>query len=146
MYAKFLEIVQQAIDIEEKMHQFYLKMASKVKDKQTQEAFQGLAEEEKEHKVLLEDYLKKGVFPPIAGIKDADLEAPQGLPPITEEMPATDALTFAIRSEEFQHQFYKKLALSYPPGEIRGFLKKMAAIELTHKERIETIQGWMSRF
>jgi rubrerythrin len=65
---------------------------------------------------------------------------------ITPDMTSTDALAFAIRSEEYQHRFYKKLSLDYPPGWTQNFLKRMADMELVHKERVEKLHRWFSRF
>ncbi|MDP2047118.1 MAG: ferritin family protein, partial [Deltaproteobacteria bacterium] len=65
---------------------------------------------------------------------------------ITPDMAPTDALAFAIRSEEYQHRFYKKLAQEYPPGWTQNFLKRLADMELVHKEKVEKLHRWFSRF
>jgi rubrerythrin len=147
MAANFRQLIQKAITIETKMAEFYGTMTKKATTPETREVFKILAGEEEEHRALLETYLEKGEFPRIPKIEEADLEPTlKAVASITPDMTPTDALVFAIRSEEYQHRFYKKLALDYPPGWTQNFLKRMADMELVHKERVEKLQRWLSRF
>lgn len=147
MSANFRELIQKAIAIEAKMAEFYEKMAMKTTTPETREVFKILAGEEEEHRVLLENYLEKGEFPKIPQIGEVDLEPTlKAVSSITPDMTPTDALAFAIKSEEFQHRFYKKLAQDYPPGWTQNFLKRLADMELVHKEKVEKLHRWFSRF
>lgn len=147
MSANFRELIQKAIAVEAKMAEFYDKMATKVTTPETREVFKILAGEEEEHRVLLENYLEKGEFPKIPQIGEVDLEPTfKAVSSITPDMAPTDALAFAIKSEEFQHRFYKKLAQDYPPGWTQNFLKRLADMELVHKEKVEKLHRWFSRF
>jgi rubrerythrin len=121
-------------------------MANKATTPETRQVFKILAGEEEEHRVLLANYLEQGVFPQVAPVGEADL-APtlKVVAAITDDMGPLDALGFAIRSEEYQHQFYKKLSLSYPPGWTQNFLKRLADMELVHKEKVEKLHRWFSR-
>ncbi|MFZ5449365.1 MAG: ferritin family protein [Thermodesulfobacteriota bacterium] len=146
MAANFRELIKRAIDIEAKMAEFYGSMTTKATTPETREIFKILAGEEEEHRAMLETYLEKGVFPKIPKITEADLEPTSKIvSSITPDMTATDALAFAVRSEEYQHRFYKKLALEYPPGWTQKFLERMADMELVHKERVEKLQRWFSQ-
>ena len=117
MNADFRDLIRKAIAIEAKMAEFYEKMATKATTPETREVFKILAGEEEEHRVLLENYLERGEFPKIHQIGEVDLEPTlKVVSSITTDMAPTDALAFAIRSEEYQHRFYKKLSLEYPPG------------------------------
>jgi rubrerythrin len=147
MSANFRDLIQKAIAIEVKMAEFYEKMATKATTPETREVFKILADEEKEHRVLLENYLERGEFPKIPQIGEVDLEPTlEVVSSITTDMAPTDALAFAIRSEEYQHRFYKKLSLEYPPGWTQNFLKRLADMELVHKEKVEKLHRWFSRF
>ena len=129
------------------MAAFYGNMATKATTSETREVLKILAGEEEEHRVSLENYLERGEFPKIPQIGEIDLEPTlKVVGSITSDMAPTDALAFAIRSEECQHKFYKKLSLAYPPGWTQNFLKRLADTELVHKEKVEMLHRWFSRF
>jgi len=143
----FRALVRKAIAIEAKMAEFYEKMATKATTQNTREVLKILAGEEEEHRALLENYSEKGEFPQIPQIGEFDLEPTlKVVASFTPDMAPTDALAFAIRSEEYQHKFYKKLSLAYPPGWTQNFLKRLAEMELVHKEKVERLHSWFSRF
>ena len=147
MSANFRELIQKAIAIEAKMAEFYGKMAGEATNPEAREVFKILAGEEEEHRVLLENYEKQGEFPQLPSIGESDLEPTiQVVTSITPDMAPVDALAFAIRSEEYQHRFYKKLAQDYPPGWTQNFLKRLSDMELVHKEKVEKLHRWFSRF
>lgn len=146
MAANFRALLKKAIAIETKMAEFYGSMVTKATDPETREIFKILTEEEEEHRALLENYLDKGEFPQVPKIKEADLEPMmQVVASITPDTSPSDALAFAIRAEEYQHRFYKKLALEYPLGLTQKFLERMADMELVHKDRVEKLHRWFSR-
>ena len=147
MNVNFRELIQKAMAIEVKMAAYYGKMAEKATTSEAREVFKLLADEEEEHRALLENYLERGEFPKIPQIGVDDLEPTlEVASSITPDMAPTDALAFAIRSEESQHRFYKKLAQEYPPGWTQNFLKRLADMELVHKEKVEKLHRWFSRF
>jgi rubrerythrin len=142
----FRTLLRKAIGIEAKMADFYGKMAAKAATPQSREVLAILAGEEEEHRVLLENYLEKGEFPQISPVGESDLEPTLKLiASITPDTSPLDALAFAIRSEEYQHKFYQKLSRSYPPGWTHNFLKRLADMELAHKEKVEKLHRWFSR-
>ena len=147
MGATFRELIQKAMASEAKMAEFYGKMAEETTDPEVREVFKILGGEEEEHRASLENYAKQGEFPQIPGIGESDLEPTlKVVASITPDMAPADALAFAIRSEESQHRFYKKLAQEYPPGWTQNFLKRLAEMELVHKEKVERLHSWFSRF
>jgi rubrerythrin len=147
MAATFRDLIQKAIAIEAKMAEYYGKMAVEATNPEAREVFKILAGEEEEHRVLLENYAKQGEFPQIPRIGASDLEPTlKAVTSITPDMAPAEALAFAIRSEEYQHRFYKKLAQEYPPGLTQNFLKRLAEMELVHKEKVEKLHRWFSRF
>ena len=146
MSDSFRELIQKAMAIEVKMAAYYGKMAEKATTSEAREVFKLLADEEEEHRALLENYLERGEFPKIPQIGTIDLEPTLiAVTSITSDMAPSDALAFAIRSEEYQHRFYKKLAQEYPPGWTQNFLKRLADMELIHKEKVEKLHRWFSR-
>jgi len=146
MTANFRELIQKAIAIEARMAEFYGAMAEKATTPETREILKILAGEETEHRTLLTTYLEQGQFPRVPRINEADLEPTLTVVgAITKDTAPGDALAFAIRSEEYQHRFYEKLAQDYPPGLTQNFLKRLADMELVHKERVEKLHRWFSR-
>lgn len=103
MAANFRELIKKAITIETKMADFYRSMVTKAKDSETREIFKILTEEEEEeHRALLKTYLEQGVFPRVTHITEADLEPTlKMVASISQDTTASDALAFAIRSEEY---------------------------------------------
>jgi rubrerythrin len=146
MTANFRELIQKAIAIEARMAEFYGAMATKATTPETREILKILAGEEEEHRALLVTYLEQGQFPRVPRINEADLEPTlKVVGSINQDTAPGDALAFAIRSEEYQHRFYEKLAQDYPPGLTQNFLKRLADMELVHKERVEKLLRWYSR-
>ncbi len=146
MGATFRSLMQKAIAIEAKMAEFYGKMAVEATTPETREVFQILAGEEEEHRVLLENYAEKGEFPQFPRIDESDLEPTlKVVASITPDMAPAEALAFAIRSEDFQQRFYQKLSQDYPSGLTQNFLKRLADMELVHKEKVEKLHRWFSR-
>jgi rubrerythrin len=138
MTANFHELLQKAIAIEARMAEFYDAMAKKATLPETRKIFKNLAEEENEHRFSLENYLEIGIFPQIPKSWEPDLDTVlNAVGSITPEMAPNDALALVIRSEECQHKFYEKLSMEYPSGLVHNFLKRMADMELAHKERVE---------
>ena len=146
MNVNFRELIQKAIAIEAKIAEYYGKMAEEATNPEAREVFKILAGEEEEHRDLLKNYAKKGEFPQVPKIGAVDLEPTlEAVSSITPDMAPADALAFAIRSEEYQHRFYKKLAQEYPPGWTQKFLKRLADMELVHKAQVEKLHRWFSR-
>ena len=147
MAVNFHELIQTAIAIEAKMAEFYGTMATKAITPETREILKFLASEEEEHRNLLETYLEQGVFPRVLEVSEVDLEPTlKVVDSITPDTAPGEALALAIESEENQYKFYEKLALKHPPGLTQNLLKKMADMELVHKERVEKLYLWFSRF
>jgi len=130
-------LIRQAIAQEEWSRAFYQRMADLVSHPEARETFEYLAQEELEHR----DFLKQCLTPAgcvLAGqATDTRLAEIMQTPPISEELSPKDALVVAMKREEASYNFYKHLASLQPPGEIKDFLDKMAAVELSHKEKVE---------
>jgi rubrerythrin len=147
MSDSFRALIQKAMGIEAKMAEFYGKMAVEATNPEARKIFTILAAEEDEHRTSLDNYAKEGEFPQIPRIGESDLELTlKEVGSITPDMAPAEALAYAIRSEDYQHRFYKKLAQEYAPGLTQNFLKRLADMELAHKEKVEKLHRWFSRF
>lgn len=145
MHSEFVEIVKEAISNEEAAIQFYSEIATIVTNEDTRKTFLFLANEEKEHKALLEAYLIRREFPLIMKTEETELKELATLPSINKDMPPHVAIAIAINQEEKSYKFYTQLASLHPPGEIQDSLQKIATMELIHRKKIEKLREWFSR-
>jgi rubrerythrin len=132
-------VIKSAIVQEELSHEFYTRMANLVSHAETKETFQYLAKEELEHKHFLESCLTPQGCTLVGRPQDVHLAEHLEAPAFREDLSPKEALVIAMKREEGSHRFYQALAALQPPGEIRDFLKKMAQVELSHKEKMEYI-------
>lgn len=130
-------LIEQAIAQEELSHEFYRRMASLMAQQDTRETFLFLAQEEMEHKNFLQQCLTPAGCPLAGHPQDTKLAEYMQAPAITPEMSPKEALVVAMKREEAAHRFYQHLAGLQPPGEAKAFLKKMAEVELGHKDKVE---------
>ena len=147
MSDNFRELIQKAIAIEAKMAEFYGKMAEEATTRKPARFSKSWPAKKKNTEPHWKTMRRKVNFPKFPRIGESDLEPTlKVVGSITPDMAPADALAFAIRSEEYQHRFYKKLAQEYPPGLTQNFLKRLADMELVHKEKVEKLHRWFSRF
>jgi rubrerythrin len=137
MDTELLAIINNAIAQEELSHEFYQRMANLVSHKETKETFQYLAKEELDHKAFLQSCFTAEGCKLVSHPQNAHLAEILKAPEFTPEMSPKEALVIAMKREEGSYRFYQGLAALQPPGEIQGFLEKMAQVELGHKEKVE---------
>ena len=130
-------IIKSAIAQEEFSHNFYRRLAGVVSQPETKDILEYLAKEELEHKAFLQ-----GCFTPqgcklVGEAQNVRLAELLEAPAMSDDMSPKEALIIAMKREEGSHRFYQALAALQPPGEVQAFLKKMAQVELTHKEKVE---------
>ncbi len=131
------EILDRAIKVEEESHRFYMDLIKIVKFTNVKETLKFLAEEELNHKKLLEG-LKQGktliINPP------KDLKLSDHLPKKTEvdeNADIADILELAMSRERSEYEFYKKMEeVSETNKELFKFLAQQ---EIAHKAKIEEI-------
>ncbi len=131
------EILDRAIKVEEESYRFYMDLIKIVKFTNVKETLKFLAEEELNHKKLLEG-IKQGktlvVHPP------KDLKLSDHLPKKTEvdeNADIADILELAMSRERSEYEFYKKMEeVSETNKEIFKFLAQQ---EIAHKAKIEEI-------
>ncbi len=131
------EILDRAIKVEEESYRFYMDLIKIVKFTNVKETLKFLAEEELNHKKLLEG-VKQGktlvINPP------KDLKLSDHLPKKTEvdeNADIADILELAMSRERSEYEFYKKMEeVSETNKELFKFLAQQ---EIAHKAKIEEI-------
>jgi len=131
------EILDRAIKVEEDSYRFYMDLIKIVKFTNVKETLKFLAEEELNHKKLLEG-VKQGktlvINPP------KDLKLSDHLPKKTEvdeNADIADILELAMSRERSEYEFYKKMEeVSETNKELFKFLAQQ---EIAHKAKIEEI-------
>lgn len=136
----FAAIIDLAIAKEEEAYDFYTELMKTVGTKETADALQYIAAEEKKHKEFLVNYRDKGYgdegikLGTVVDYKIAEhLEAPEP----RQGMENKDVYLLAAHREKSAHEFYRSLAAIHSEGQIRNLLLKMAEEELKHKEKME---------
>ncbi len=134
------DVVNLAIEKEEKAMEFYQKCAAKAKNPGIKRFFLEMYEEEVRHRDLL-----KGLDPTsLTGIqidKVQDLRISEYLTDVqfTEDLTYQEALTLAMKKEEKAHAFYaawKDRCMHERTGKL---FEMLAVEELKHKKQIETM-------
>lgn len=133
------EIIEFAISREVEARNFFLAVASRVQDQQIRDVFQQFADEELEHKALLElEIMKTGrtvsteekparsVSEYIISNSDSELE-----------MSLHDALLLAIEKENASFRIYINLLSRVNDEHSREILLRLAEEEVKHKLRFQ---------
>ena len=136
------EVLQRAIQKEIESQRLYLGLGRMVEDAAAKDAFNKLKEEERQHQDRLEEYLR-------GDLKEGALSSRQmvdykiaellGEPEVDSDMKLKDAFLLAANREKASHDFYLSLAGLHPDGEVKRLLEGLAAQELQHKRRVESL-------
>jgi rubrerythrin len=132
------EILDFAIDREDKAAKMYVELADKVNRPGMREAFLEFAQEEGRHKARLMK-IKAGEMPAVTHEKVADLKITETLvePEISSNMTYQEVLLYAMKSEKLAFKLYTDLAaLTDDPGLAEVF-SSLAQEEAKHKLRFE---------
>ena len=130
-------IIKSAIAQEELSHAFYQRLAGMVSQADTKDILAFLAKEELEHKAFLQSCFTPQGCTLVGQAQNVHLAEMLEAPAIGDDMALKEALAIAAKREEGAYRFYQALAALQPPGEVQGFLNKMAKVELQHKEKVE---------
>jgi rubrerythrin len=133
------QMLEFAISKEVEAHYFYMAMADRVEDPKMRKVFEGLAEEELEHKVKLElEVIKLGKTVPTEqkpGRSSGEyiMSDREGL----LDMEYKDMLELAIAKEDAAFRIYVNLAGNAGDEESQEMLLALAQEEVRHKLRFE---------
>ncbi len=132
------EILDFAIDNEQKAVDFYVNLASRFKDKSMKQAFEDFAKEEMGHKARLTSIKEKGLFEmkkeEVMDLKIADYVI-RTEP--TDNMSYEDALKLAMKREKAAYRLYLKLSEKAPNDDMKNLFEGLAQEEAKHKLRFE---------
>jgi rubrerythrin len=132
---------QVAVLIEEQGKEFYEKLAEKASDVKAREFWQGLANDETDHKRLFESILSRWLPRPadkrsldslVQALRDRGLFSIPPLPDATEE----DVIKYAIQQEEMTADFYLSFESAFPDAWKRTHIRRLVTIEREHAERL----------
>lgn len=133
------EMLEIAIGKEEAANRMYQDLALRVEEKEAKETLEYLAEEEKNHKRILEDYRQGKLKDSLALSKTIDYKIAEHTQrsDISNDSEMKDIYLFAAHEERDAYDFYMNLAERHAEGETRALLLKMANEEKKHKEKME---------
>jgi rubrerythrin len=134
------DVVNFAIDKEEKAMDFYQKCADRAKNTGIKQFFQEMVEEEKRHRDMLKELNPVG----LEGIKldkVEDLRISDYLLDVRfkEDITYQEALTLAMKREEKAHAFYSSWQNKCMHEKTAKVFELLAREEMKHKRRIETL-------
>jgi rubrerythrin len=134
------QVIEMAIKKEEEARAFYLALYDRVQDEMAKDTLKYLAAEEGKHIEYLTTCHAGKYCSEVLNLKEpVDYHVIEHLkqPDIKKNMNTAEVYLVAAKREMDAHNFYKNLAKSYPPGEVRDLLTKMANQEMKHKEKVE---------
>jgi len=143
--AAALEALRQAMDLEQRGHQFYLGAAERTKDPRGKEMFRSLARDEVTHLNTVQkqyEALSRGEgWLPLTGAPEKPIDLEKSLlPPDKETLERTiraeasdiDALHFALQFESDAYNLYRKVATETTDPIGRQMYEWLTDAELTH--------------
>lgn len=128
-----------ALSQENEASAFYIELAEKVQNPGVKQIFLELADDEKGHAMLIENYrnnpaLEDKFHPPTYNYKVAESEEK---PVLTSSMTPRDALALAMKREQEAADFYIALAMSAKEESEKTILTNLSNMELKHKIILE---------
>ncbi len=135
-----LSVIDLAIKKEDEARQFYLELLGKIEDKSARDTLKYLADEEAGHAKFLSECRTGRYCSTVLKLDDViDYRIVEHLkqPDIKKDMNSADVFLIAAKREQDSHNFYKALAESYPQGDLKDLLERMAKEEMRHKEKME---------
>jgi rubrerythrin len=133
------EILDFAIEEEEKAHDFYTGLAARMDKPWMKKAFEDFAKEELGHKANLQKVKEEGfeahIHDKVPDLKLADYVVDTQPSP---DMDYQDALIVAMKAEKAAYKLYSDLAKKADDERIRQLFLDLAQEEANHKLRFET--------
>lgn len=136
------QVLERAIQKEIEAQRLYTDLSRKVKDEEARHALQQLAREEKGHQDCLEGYLEGRIGGGALSIKqtvDYKIAEMAGKTEPSADMGPKETFLLAANREKASHALYTGLAGIHAAGEARRLLLELAAQEMEHKQRVESL-------
>ncbi|MBN1381997.1 MAG: ferritin family protein [Deltaproteobacteria bacterium] len=137
---EFKKIISHAIRQEVEAFTFYNAVADRTKDANLKRLFKDLAQEEKKHKLTLEECLEKGTGK-MHFSESADYKVVDALPtpPLTPDLKPVEGLVIAIKKELEAMQMYTQLAKASADAAQKNIFLELASMERGHKSKLEDL-------
>lgn len=136
------ELVEGAVQREINAQRVYGDLAGKASDDAARDALQGLVKQEKDHQEILERYLSGQLEGGMLGRSEgADYKIAEHFDQteISPDMELKDIFLLAANREMASNEFYLQLSQAHPEGEVKSLLERIAAEELGHKHKMESL-------
>ncbi len=136
------QVLEKAIRKEVDSQRLYADLCRKARDDAAKYAFSELEKQEQGHQRLLERYLKGELGEgTLSAGHPLDYKIAEHLDQaeITPEMKLDQVFLLAAWREKAAHEFYLGLAAIHPAGKVRQLIQGLAAQELEHKQRVESL-------
>ncbi|MFP4654548.1 MAG: ferritin family protein [Methanohalobium sp.] len=130
------EAIDMAITLEQQGREFYLDMASKIKNPGVKDMYRYLADEEKKHEEYLTQF-KNDMSPVLEEEEDLPDFKVSFSSEFDDRLDEIGVLLGALRLERKSEDLYKKLAEMTGDMEQKHFFEKIASVERGHYEIIE---------
>jgi rubrerythrin len=133
-------VIDLAIDKEKEAYDFYMDLYNLVEDKEAKSTLKYIAQEEAKHREFLENCQEGRFCSEVLKLEtpvDYKIAEHMKKPDIQKNMKSSEVYLVAADRELSAHTFYKSLADSYPPGDVKDLLNKIASEEAKHKEKME---------
>jgi len=136
---EYRKILSMAIGNEIAAHDFYQGVSDKTGDSNLKSLFRDMAEEEKKHRIFLEDCLSGAKPLQFAEVTDYKVAETVDKPRLSLDMKPADAIGLAMKEEEEAMLMYQGLAGSSGSPEQREMFLALARMEKGHKAKLEDL-------
>ncbi len=138
-FATVDDILNFAIESEQKAVDLYTDLAKKAKKPQIKVAFEEYANEERGHKAKLTEVKagKRQLVLPVKAVQDLKIGDYLVSPEPDADTDYQDVLIFAMKKEKAAFRLYTDLATLTEDGQIKNLLLNLAQEEAKHKLRFE---------
>ncbi len=137
---QFEEIFSMAIAREIEAHEFYQKVYARVEDEDVKNIFAQLAEEERGHQEILEQFKHDPTMVmKIKAAPDYKVAEATDLPELSIDMKPADAIAIAMKKEQQAVVFYRDLRDRSTEQNVKDIFENLANVELAHKHRLENV-------
>ncbi|MEN6624202.1 MAG: ferritin family protein [Smithella sp.] len=136
---EFKKIITFAIDNEIEAYDFYKGVSEKVAEISLKRIFADLAQEEKQHRLLLESFISDARPMYFDEVKDYKVSRTIDKPKLSLNMKPVDAIALAVKNEEEAMNLYTGMADLNTDSEQKKMFQSLAAMERQHKARLEEV-------
>ena len=135
---QFEKLISVAIRAEVEAHEFYRDVAKRTENLSVKKIFAELAEEEMNHRELLERYrMDTSLAIRFKAPPDYKVAETVDEPKLTMDMTPADAIALAMKKEQQAMEFYRSLANICDDSKVKDAYNNLANMELGHKHLLE---------